>query len=339
MKKENLTGTPSSIVVIEDNKGDFVLIENYLLEKFKDVEVKNFTKLSDSLDYLQDEEHKTSLVLLDLHLPDAAGSDLINQVVGLNLKMPIVILTGFADVRLAEKSLQMGIYDYLVKDEINPTILHKTVVYALNRSSFISQLEAEKRNNENLFHFSPQPTWLLDSATLQIVNANNAAQQNYGFFLEDFLNMNFTQLHPEEEEILITQKLTSEKGALNKSQFIHYLSSGNEIKVEINFEPIQVGSDSRLIVQANDVTSRLHHLETIENQSIKLKEIAWTQSHVVRASITRMLGIIDMVEEQPDNLEKRDYWVKQLRNSTNNIDDLVKKVIEQINRFEDNESV
>jgi len=329
----------NSILVVEDNQGDYVLIENYLLEKFEDAQVTNFTNLADSLKYLEDDKNKTSLIFLDLHLPDESGLELIEKVVGLNLKIPIIILTGFADVSLAEKSLEMGIYDYLIKDEINPTVLHKTVTYALSRSRFVNELEAEKRNYENLFNFNPQPTWLLDSESLQIMNANNAAQEKYGFFLEDFLSMTFTQLHPEGEEGCITETLTSGEAAIEKNNFVHYLSNGNEIKVKIYFQPIQIASDRRLVVQANDVSDSLNKLEIIENQSIKLREIAWTQSQVVRASITRMTGIIDMFEEQPNNLEKREYWMKQLKNATNGIDEVVKKVIEEINRFEQEEKL
>lgn len=32
---------------------------------------------------------------------------------------------------LAKKSLELGIYDFLIKDEINPTLLHKSIEFAI----------------------------------------------------------------------------------------------------------------------------------------------------------------------------------------------------------------
>jgi hypothetical protein len=49
-------------------------------------------------------------------------------------------------------------------------------------------------------------------------------------------------------------------------------------------------------VQSNDISETLKHINTIEVQNAKLKNIAWTQSHVVRAPLSRILGIIDLIE-------------------------------------------
>jgi response regulator of citrate/malate metabolism len=77
--------------------------------------------------------------LLDLHLPDRKGLELINGFI-LQFSNSIIILTGYSDLTIAKKSLQIGIYDYLIKDEINPEILQNDS-FALNRSSFVNQIE------------------------------------------------------------------------------------------------------------------------------------------------------------------------------------------------------
>jgi len=320
------------VLIIEDNQGDFILIEEYLREKFKSIEIEHFTDFENSMSYLQNSKDEVSLILLDLHLPDLKGMDLINKILAYHFNIPIVILTGHSDLGLAKKSLQLGVYDYLIKDEINPAILHKTITFALNRSDFIHQIEAEKSNYENLFNFNPQPTWLLDSKTLKILNANIAAQKKYGFFLDDFLSMIFTQLHPDDEEELITKKFNSKEAELTKNHFTHYLSNGNEIKVDIYCRKIKSESNSTLIVQSNDVSDTLKQLSTIEMQNTKLRNIAWTQSNVMRTPISRTLEIIKMMEEQPDNLDKISFWLTQLKTSTNEMDGVLKKIIDETNR-------
>jgi response regulator of citrate/malate metabolism len=323
-----------SVLVIEDNQGDFVLIEDYLLEKFTQINIVHCADYASSITYLKNSKEKLSLILLDLSLPDLRGIELINGVLSHNFHVPIVILTGYSDLAMAKSSLQAGVYDYLVKDEINPDILYKTIIFALNRSSFINQIEDEKLNYEKLFNFNPQPTWLLDSITLRILNANIAAQKKYGVSLHDFRKMSFLQLHPKEEEELIKHKFFSKGDELNRSHFTHFLRGGKEIKVDIYFKKIKSISYNGLIVQSNDISETLNHINTIEVQNEKLRSIAWTQSHVVRAPLSRILGIVNLMEQQTNNLDEILFWLKQLRVSTNEMDVIVRKIVDETNRLD-----
>jgi len=322
------------VLVIEDNQGDFVLIEDYLLEKFKFIDIIHCSDFANSINYLQNHKEKVSVILMDLNLPDLKGSELINSIIAYDFKLPIIVLTGYSDLAMAETSLKIGVYDYLLKDEINPAILHKTITFTLNRSSFINQIEKEKHNYENLFNFNPQPTWLLDAKSLKILNANIAAQKKYGYSLDDFLKMSFTQLHPKEEEQLIQHKLFLKEDAGAKHYFTHLLSDGIEIKVDICIEEIKSNSNSELIVQSNDVSETLKYIHTIEIQNAKLKNIAWTQSHILRAPLARILGIINLLETKTDDIDEIYTWLKLLRISTDEMDDIVKLIVEEANQIE-----
>jgi PAS domain S-box-containing protein len=325
-----------SLLIIEDNQGDFVLIEDYLLEKFKKINIVHCPDYATSINYLENSNEKTSIILLDLHLPDLGGIELINGIIPYAFKVPIIILTGYSDLDMAKNSLQAGIYDYLVKDEINPDILYKTIIFSLNRSSFINEIEDEKHNYENLFNFNPQPTWLLDLKSFKIINANIAAQQTYGYSLDDFLKMSFIQLHPQEEKQRVEHKFTSKDDEIEKNYFTHLLSDGKEIKIEIYFREIKSDSDVRLIVQSNDISETLNRIHTIELQNEKLRNIAWTQSHVVRAPLSRILGIVNLIEQQKDNLDDLMFWLKQLRVSTNEMDEIVRKIINETKHLNQN---
>jgi light-regulated signal transduction histidine kinase (bacteriophytochrome) len=82
-------------------------------------------------------------------------------------------------------------------------------------------------------------------------------------------------------------------------------------------------------VQSNDISETLKHINTIEVQNAKLKNIAWTQSHVVRAPLSRILGIIDLIEGETENFSEMLFWLKQLRISTNEMDGIVKKLLKK----------
>jgi len=332
--KINNSNDKLTVLVIEDNLGDYVLVEDYLLEKFNNIDIVHYLDYESATTYLRTTTDNISVILLDLNLPEISGIDLINSILKSNYDIPIIILTGYSDLDMAKKSLQIGIYDYLVKDEINPAILRKTITFAINRSSFIKEIELEKQNYENLFNFNPQPTWVLDATTFQILNANLAAQIKYGYELSDFKQMTFKQLHPVEEQELIMLNLLSDSEKPNKEHFTHIIKNGNTIKADVYFKKIINKTNNSIIVQSNDVTETLNHINTIEIQNTKLKNIAWTQSHVVRAPISRILGIVNLMEDQVVDKDEFIFWMKQLKISTIEMDDIVRKIISDSNQLE-----
>lgn len=48
---------------------------------------------------------------------------------------------------------------------------------------------------------------------------------------------------------------------------------------------------------SNDITKSIEHLNEIENQNIKLRDIAWIQSHIVRAPLANILGLISIIND------------------------------------------
>jgi PAS domain S-box-containing protein len=323
-----------SVLIIEDNPGDYLLVEDFLIEKFKGVKIIHRKDSESSTELLKDENANISVILLDLNLPDIKGIDLIEKMLSHSPHTPIIILTGYSDVNLAQKSLQLGVYDYLIKDEINPTLLHKSIEFAINRRRYVQQIEEEKTNYEKLFNFSPQPMWLLDYKTLNIRNANLSAIQKYGYPLDKLSNMSFLQLHPKEESVAIRQKIWSKQKGSGSNHFTHILNDGRKINVEIYCGEIKSYSNNDfVIVQSNDITETLNHINTIEVQNIKLRSIAWTQSHLVRAPLSRILSIINLIEDQKEDLDDLMFWLEQLKVSTHEMDEVVNKIVEETQRL------
>ncbi|WP_350645864.1 response regulator, partial [Pseudoalteromonas sp. G24-MNA-CIBAN-0072] len=55
------------------------------------------------------------LVLLDIHLPDGNGLDLLSDLRRLNIKSEVMLLTAAKEVEILEKAMQLGASDFLVK--------------------------------------------------------------------------------------------------------------------------------------------------------------------------------------------------------------------------------
>jgi len=105
---------PQTALYIEDNASAIRLIE-MLLERRPDVRLKVARTAREGVQAAVDEP--PGLIMLDNRLPDARGGDVLKM---LSLEpacgdVPVVIISGDADLRMAQEMLAAGASEYLVK--------------------------------------------------------------------------------------------------------------------------------------------------------------------------------------------------------------------------------
>src|SRR6266536_467584 len=95
-------GRPIRVLLIEDNRGDVRLIEEYLAEvEGLSFHLENVNRFSAGLERLA--HGGVDVVLLDLSLPDSRGLDTFVRLQAAAPGVPVVVLTGFNDEVLAVK--------------------------------------------------------------------------------------------------------------------------------------------------------------------------------------------------------------------------------------------
>jgi len=135
-----------SVLVIEDNPGDFELIEEFLLEQIEAPVITHAKNYKQAKVDLSGEKMTFNVILLDLSLPDKTGTELIKDIVRESNNVPVIVLTGYDDFTFGVKSISQGVSDYVLKDELTSLSLYKTIIYSLERRKIISSLEeSEKR--------------------------------------------------------------------------------------------------------------------------------------------------------------------------------------------------
>ena len=71
------------------------------------------------------------LVITDFQMPGIDGLEVLSKIRKLNISLPVILLTGYGDVVLTIKSIQLGAFDFLEKP-IDPVKLKSTIQFALN---------------------------------------------------------------------------------------------------------------------------------------------------------------------------------------------------------------
>jgi len=328
---------PYNFLIVEDNPGDYFLIQDYIKEYISVPLISQAGSFKEVKSLFREKDCKRfDLILLDLSLPDMEGIDLIQAILKICMGTPIIVLTGFTDFNFSVKSLTMGVYDYLLKDDLNALSLYKSIVYNIERRKSLFELEKSEKRYSDLFHLNPQPMWVFQIGTLKFLNVNQAAIEQYGYSLEEFLSMTLEQIRPEEDIPILNAALRLPKGSPDypfRNRFRHQKKNGEIIYVEIQSSFINYqGLDAKLIL-AQNVTDQINYVNKIEGQNIRLSEISWIQSHVVRAPIARLMGLVDLIKtpevSESLKIEMYDY----LYQSAYELEDIIKEIITKANAY------
>ena len=243
-----------NILIIEDNLGDFILIKDYLAEEFHEPLIEHAKTFTQAKDKLQNNSGFHT-ILLDLSLPDANGEYLINELVQLAKSVPIIVLTGYSDKEFGIKSLSLGISDYLLKDELTATILHKSIAYSIVRRRIGNELRESEENYRNLFDLSPVPMWVYNWDTRRFINVNRSAIKHFGYSKEEFLSMALYDIRPKEDVIKFEERISrvAKLKGFNKEVVKYIKKNGEIIDVEIHSDVYSFEHNLRLVL-CNDIT-------------------------------------------------------------------------------------
>ncbi len=123
---------PIKLLLIEDNDDYAELMKRrltgedpgtFLTERVSDLQT-GIARLS---------QGGIDLVLLDLTLPDSHGIDTLIQLQNRCKNVPILVLTGVDDRKIAIEAVRSGAQDYLVKGESDGKVIFRIIAYALER--------------------------------------------------------------------------------------------------------------------------------------------------------------------------------------------------------------
>jgi len=120
-----------SLLLVEDDRADAVLVEELIAEAVDDIRVIWAQSMAHAERELA--SARPDCVLLDLNLPDANGMDALDRIAQYDVTVPIVVLTGLNDEYFGASAVAAGAQDYLVKGRVEPEMLRRALLYAIER--------------------------------------------------------------------------------------------------------------------------------------------------------------------------------------------------------------
>ena len=127
------------ILLVEDDEDDYVIARDLLSEipgtRFDLEWVATFEA---ALDTIGRQEHDVYLV--DYHLGEHSGLELLREAVAKGYRAPIIILTGQGEREVDVAAMQAGAADFLVKGRIDAQLLERAIRYALENARLLNAL-------------------------------------------------------------------------------------------------------------------------------------------------------------------------------------------------------
>ncbi|MFI9611892.1 PP2C family protein-serine/threonine phosphatase [Streptomyces sp. NPDC052023] len=123
--------SPCRIVLVEDDDGDALLVEELLYDTEMPHTLVRCRTLAEARAALV--ARHFDCVLLDLHLPDALGLGTVEAIQRTDTHAAVIVLTGLAESHAGVDALAAGAQDYLVKGKVDPDLLQRAVRYAVQR--------------------------------------------------------------------------------------------------------------------------------------------------------------------------------------------------------------
>lgn len=114
-----------------------------------------------ALETLREQRH--DVCLLDYHLGGHDGLELLKQVRDEGIDIPVVMLTGQENRALDLGAMQAGASDYLVKPDLNASILERTLRYSHQQAQLLRALNQERHLADTLMDNIPDHVYFKDA--------------------------------------------------------------------------------------------------------------------------------------------------------------------------------
>ncbi|MDN3668785.1 PAS domain S-box protein [Echinicola jeungdonensis] len=123
-------------------------------------------------------------------------------------------------------------------------------------------------------------------------------------------------------------KKSLKKGTPCQIEIVNFKKNGEAFWNSVAISPVENEYEgiTHWIANIRDITPIKNYIKTIESQNKKLKEIAWTQSHITRTPLARIMGIVNLLCDSLNNPSETQDLLPLLEQSTNELDQVFRKI-------------
>ncbi|KAA9040856.1 PAS domain S-box protein [Ginsengibacter hankyongi] len=267
-----------SILIIEDNPGDQLLLrENLLATNLWIDEIVMAETIAEGVRYLK--EQNFAVIFLDLFLPDSRGIDTFLELIKANSRIPVIIYSGLSDTQIALKAIAAGAQDFLIKGDYSCSLLEKSVLYSIERKHILDALEDSNKKYDLVSKATHDMVWDWNLLTDEVYRNPEGWKK---IFRAEGKEMGTkeewaSRIHPDDRErvdITLRDAINSPEQQIYESEFKILRSDNTEAYIKDRGYIVrdEKGKALRLIGAAHDITDSKNKEEELKKLSLVAKE-------------------------------------------------------------------
>ena len=199
------------LLYVEDNEQHAEMIIDMLhVSKHIKFDINHKGNLQSSIKYLNDIDCNIDAVLLDLMLPNSKGVETFKAVYNACVSVPIVIISVHEDI--ACQCISLGAQDYLVKSDVTPHLISRSIKYAIERK----KLQIQEKKYKLLVEATNAGIYEIDFINDRFTYVNDVMCKLTGWSREELMNMGPSHMLTERS----LNDWLERWAALNRGEFI-----------------------------------------------------------------------------------------------------------------------
>ncbi len=292
----------ANILLIEDDETAYNVTQACINKIDGDIDYKVdwAPDFNEGLRQILDNKHDVYLV--DYKLAGEDGIELVRMARDKGHKGPFVILTGSDDSAVYTKALNTGVYDYIVKSELSPSLIDRAMRYAVDRKRIEDELIAEKEFTSFIVSEVPYLIISVDKDG-KIVSTNPFVAKITGYPPDYFIGQNWKSLIADEKQREdVVFKITDEDHIGFEAKLLD--SKGEEHHILWNVLNKKIGGvrspDVGFVLSGKDVTHQMEN-EAMERQRQKteaLGRLAGGVAHEINNLLQPVLFLADIIKNK-----------------------------------------
>ncbi len=133
------TASEVRVLLVEDDEDDYLITRDMLARQDRaQFSVDWFSSYAEALTAIRERSH--DVYLIDYRLGSRTGLDLVREGFVDDPHAPVLMLTGQATYEIDLEAAALGVTDYLVKQELDPSGLERSIRYAISHQRAIRDL-------------------------------------------------------------------------------------------------------------------------------------------------------------------------------------------------------
>jgi PAS domain S-box-containing protein len=332
---------PIRVLLVDDDEDDYIITRDLLSDiKGDRFDLAWVATYDAAIEAIGQNDH--DVYLLDFHLGERDGLELLREAMANGCKAPMILLTGQGDHQVDIAAMQAGAADYLVKGQIEASLLERSIRYAIERARLIEGLEvevaartaeirAEREKSETILRNVGDAIVMTD-LELQIRYVNATFTTLTGYTAEEAIGQHVHLLEGEAlpEQIRQSLQLALAQGEVWQGEVSVRRKDSRPYEAGLTIAPMR-DAEGRLVgyVSSHQDISRLKELDAARSRFIA------SISHELRTPVANM-KLYTQLLRRGQRLGKTEQYIQALEEQSARLGDLVQGILEMTELDSDN---